>query len=195
MWSLPSRNLPRDPHGLFKEDIGWDPFDEVHQSPLEVAQGGRFLGRKSSIWRNPGAGNTAKLLSICPSVWDPLVSLSHLHSWGFSHLIFLSPPAPLCIHTASHVQNGQGLLIWQLNLLQRNEETAQRLRNTQSHSTSQLLREEGVTLGTSCPILCPQRRSRLAHFAGALKLSPNLILLWEKDSLSWGHFPKICLNL
>lgn len=95
-WSLPSRNLPCDPHGLFKEEISWDPLEEGHQSALGTTQGERtFLGRKSSIRRNPGArGHSQPPVHFSFSLGPP--SLSHLHSWGFSCLVFSLhyPPSP-----------------------------------------------------------------------------------------------------
>lgn len=91
MGFLPSRYLPRDPHGLLKEETGWDCLwrgMEAHWTWLK--EKGGLLSRTVASW-GIGVGST-ELVSI--SLRKLLVSISQLYFWGFSHLIFLSPPAP-----------------------------------------------------------------------------------------------------
>ena len=152
MWFLLSRNLPCDPQGSFKEEVSWDLFVTGHESPREMTQGKRrFVAKKNSILRNPGWGSTAGLLSISPSFWNPRShSLISLFEASLPSSFSLHQP-PLHAHSQPCIECA-GLLIRQLNLLQRNEETSQRLRNTQSHSKSWLPRGGRAALGTPCPI-------------------------------------------
>lgn len=181
MWFLLSRNLPCDPHGSFQETISWDLFVKGRESPLEMTQGKRRFVVKNGILRNPGWGSRAGLLSISPSFWNPRShSLISLFEASLPSSFSLHQP-PLHAHSQPCIE-WAGLLIRQLNLLQGNEETSQRLRNTPSHSKSWLPRGGRAALGTPCCIGYTPREE--GGFCMDFEAGPlNLILSWEKDCL------------
>ena len=104
---MPSRNLLCDFHGLFREEISWGPFVEGHQSPSDRRKWAKLQREicrlEEQYGEEVGAGSIAKFPSVSPP-WAPPGLLSHLHSPGSSHLVFLCQL--LCLHIASHLDSG-----------------------------------------------------------------------------------------
>ena len=102
----------------------------------------------------PRCREHSRLLSL-PFQNPPSLAFSTL--WVFSYLISVSPPAlPPHTHTQQCI-GWAGLLIRQLTLLLRNEETGWRLRNSQSPQSHYLQRTDYPQWGLPCPICCAPR--------------------------------------